>query len=84
MYCSFMLFNTVTREEHADEDVTQITVFNISKQGRTINTQDNHRPMKQTQLDKNELIITLNKDRKQAIYGHKRREHKTHTYIKLT
>ncbi len=35
--------------------------------------------MRQTQLDKNELIITLNKDKKQTKYGNKRREHMTHT-----
>ncbi len=32
----------------------------------------------QTQLDKNELIMTFNKDRKQTKYGHKRQEHMTH------
>ncbi len=34
--------------------------------------------MRQTQLDKNELIITHNKDRKQTKYGNKRWEHVTH------
>ncbi len=35
--------------------------------------------MRQTQLDKNKLINTLNKDRKQTKKGHKRQEHMTHT-----
>ncbi len=35
--------------------------------------------MRQTQLDEIELIITLNKDRKQTKYGHKRQEHMAHT-----